>query len=232
MVDAWDSPTAMLNAGCRSGASWLPAECDVSIRPGWFYHATEDDKVRTPENLMDLYFKSVGRGASFLLNLPPDRRGLVHENDVQSLQGFKARLDEIFGENLAKGATCSASNTRGGLEDFVPAAVIDGESKTYWSTDDDVTTPELVLELQGSVTFNIISLREHLPLGQRVDRFAIDVEVDGDWKEWCCADAIGNRRLIRGDSCTTGRVRLRIVDSPVCPAISEFALHFDTKAGE
>jgi len=86
-----------LNQGDRPGTHWVPAECDVSIRPGWFYHASQDDKVRSPENLLDLYFASVGRGAVFLLNLPPDRRGLIHENDVKSLQGFRKLMDETFG---------------------------------------------------------------------------------------------------------------------------------------
>jgi len=93
-----------LNEGDRPGTHWLPAECDVSIRPGWFYHAKEDDKVRSPENLLDLYFASVGRGAVFLLNLPPDRRGLIHENDVKSLQGFRKLMDATFKKNLARGA--------------------------------------------------------------------------------------------------------------------------------
>jgi alpha-L-fucosidase len=103
-----------LNAGERDGALWLPAECDVSIRPGWFYHAHEDDKVRSPENLVELYFASVGRGASFLLNLPPDRRGRIHDADVASLRGFRRRLDAILGTTLAthKGGVGEAHELR------------------------------------------------------------------------------------------------------------------------
>jgi alpha-L-fucosidase len=94
-----------LNSGDRPGTHWCPAEVDVSIRPGWFYHAHEDSRVRSPENLVKLYFESVGRGASFLLNLPPDRRGRIHENDVKSLQGFRKLMDEIFATDLAQSAT-------------------------------------------------------------------------------------------------------------------------------
>jgi len=225
MVQAWGSPFALLNKGDRRGSAWLPAECDVSIRPGWFYHAAEDGKVRTPDNLVDLYFKSVGRGASLLLNLPPDRRGLIHENDVRSLQGFRQMRDEIFGRNLARAARCSASNTRGNSVQFAPHNVIDGKMDTYWATDDGVTTPELVLAFPEPVTFNVVGLREYLPLGQRVERFAIDVEAGGAWREWCQAAAIGNRRLLRGERCRTGRLRLRILASPVCPAISELGVY-------
>lgn len=231
MVGAWDSPTAMLNAGDRQGNTWLPAECDVSIRPGWFYHAAEDDKVKTPDNLVDLYFQSVGRGASLLVNLPPDRRGVIHENDVASLNGFRQRLNRIFDQNLASEAQVTASNTRGDLSQFVPANVLDGDLETYWATDDDVTTPELILSFPQDVTFNVVSLGEYLPLGQRVVRFAVDVDAQGTWREWCCETAIGNQRLIRGEKRTTRRVRLRIVESPVCPAVSEWGLFYDSQMG-
>ncbi len=230
MVEAWDSPTAMLTSGHRHGCSWLPAECDVSIRPGWFYHASEDDKVRTPDELIDLYFQSVGRGASLLLNLPPDRRGLIHEKDVASLKIFQSRLEQIFSLNLAQEARCSASNIRGGSQIFAAENAIDGNPETYWSTDDDANAPaELILEFPKTVTFNILQLREFLPLGQRIDRFALDVEASGAWKQWCCEQAIGSRRLIRGQICTTSRVRFRVVSAPVCPAVSELALYCDLK---
>jgi alpha-L-fucosidase len=224
MVAAWGSPMELLNAGDRHGNAWLPAECDVSFRPGWFYHAAEDDKVRTPENLVDLYFHSVGRGASFLLNLPPDRRGQIHEHDVQSLRGFRQRLDQIFADDLAKQGRCTASNTRGNSPQFAPANVIDGDPESYWASDDDIHTPELILEFAQPITFNVVSLREYLPLGQRVDSFAIDFDENGSWREWASASAIGARRLLRGPDATTSRVRLRIVDSPVCPAISEWGI--------
>ncbi len=229
MVDAWGSPTALLNAGDRQGDTWLPAECDVSIRPGWFYHSSQDDRVRSAENLIDLYFKSVGRSASFLLNLPPDRRGLIHENDVQSLQSFRSRLDQIFARDLAQGAQASAGNIRGGSPRFAASNVLDGNPDTYWATDDDVKTPELILTFPQSIQFNVISLREFLPLGQRVDRFAIDYDEGGAWREWCCESAIGPHRLIRGQACKTERIRLRIVSAPVCPAISELGIYYDSK---
>ncbi|MCC6353410.1 MAG: alpha-L-fucosidase [Verrucomicrobiae bacterium] len=214
-----------LNRGDRPGTEWWPAECDVSIRPGWFYHAAEDNRVRSPENLVDLYFKSVGRGASLLLNLPPDRRGRIHENDIASLRGFRKIIDSIFGTDLAGGSRASASSVRGDDPRFAAGNATDGSRDTYWCSDDRTLTPELVLDLAKPTTFNVVSLREFLPLGQRVDTWALDRWADGRWEEFGKGAAIGNRRLWRGADVTTDRVRLRITAAAACPAISEIALH-------
>jgi alpha-L-fucosidase len=222
-----EADEARLNRGDRPGTHWLPAECDVSIRPGWFYHAAEDGKVKSPGELLDLYYASVGRGASFLLNIPPDRRGRIHEGDERSLRGFRSLLDATFGTDLAQGARASASSVRGGDARFAPANVLDGNRDTYWSTNDAVTTPELVLDLGRPVTFDVVSLREHLPLGQRVEEWALDAWGEGAWREIGRGTSIGNRRLWRGGDVTTTRVRLRITKAPACPAISEVALHLE-----
>ena len=214
-----------LNAGDRPGTHWLPAECDVSIRPGWFYHAKEDDKVKTPEQLFDLYFKSVGRGASFLLNLPPDRRGRIHENDVASLRGFRKLFDATFATDLARGAKASASNVRRSDAAFGADRMLDGKRDTFWCTDDAVTAAELVLQWSSAVTFNVVSLREHLPLGQRVEEWALEAWKGGAWSEFARGTSIGSRRLWRGDRVTTDRVRLRVIKAAACPALSEMALH-------
>jgi alpha-L-fucosidase len=218
-----------LNCGDRPGTHWLPAECDVSIRPGWFYHAGQDAKVRTPQNLVDLYFASVGRGASLLLNLPPDRRGLIHENDVKSLVEFRRLLDATFAKDLAQGAKAAADNVRGKDRRFAAANVLDGKRDTYWATDDAVTAAELVLDLGKPATFNIVRIREHLPLGQRVEEFALDQFKDGQWLEFAKGTSIGNCRLVRGNAVTTDRVRLRIVKAPACPAIAEIGLFAESK---
>ncbi len=213
-----------LNRGDRPGTDWLPAECDVSIRPGWFYHAKEDAKVKTPAQLVDLYFKSAGCGASLLLNLPPDRRGRIADADVQSLKEFRQRLDGIFSKNLAVGAKVTASNVRGNDKTFAAKNVLLGDGKKYWSTDDGLTTPDLILDLGKAKTFNVVSLREFLPLGQRVEAFALDEWQEGQWIQFAAGTSIGSHRLIRGDSVTTSKVRLRLTQAPVCPAISEIGL--------
>src|ERR1041384_3114514 len=128
---------ARLNRGDRPGSHWVPAECDVSIRPGWFYHSSEDSKVKSAATLVDLYYASVGRGGSFLLNLAPDRRGQIPSPDVNSLREFRRILDATFREDLAQGARVSASNTRGHGR-FSPQNVIDRRRDTYWSSEDHV----------------------------------------------------------------------------------------------
>jgi alpha-L-fucosidase len=217
-----DVRTSESTTGTRSGAQWMPPECDVSIRPGWFWHARENDKVKSGQQILDLYFKSVGRGGSLLLNVPPDRRGLLHENDVASLREFGKLRARLFSSNLAAGARVSASNTRGG---FVPENVLDGDRDTYWSTDDHVTTPSLTLDLARRVSFSVIRLRENIRLGQRVESFAVDSWHNSDWHTVAQGTSIGNCRLIRLDEpVAASRVRLRITQSPVCPALSQFAL--------
>jgi len=214
---------ARLNRGDRPGTHWVPAECDVSIRPGWFYHKHEDDQVKTSEQLIDLYYKSVGRGASFLLNLPPDRRGRIPQNDVASLRGFKRYVDATFGTDLATrgGARVSASNARPG---FPAANVIDGKRDTYWASEDDAKTPSLTLDFGREVTFNVVRLREYLPLGQRVEAITVDAWRSGQWLPFGTATSIGSCRLIRGSRVKTDRVRVGVLRAAVCPAISEMAL--------
>jgi alpha-L-fucosidase len=216
--------TGRLNRGDRPGTDWVPAECDVSIRPGWFYHPKEDDRVKTPRELVDLYYASVGRGASFLLNLPPDRRGRIPDRDVASLREFRRILDATFTQDLAQGAKATTNNVRGNDPGFGPQNVTDGQPDTYWATDDAVTTPELVLDLGEVRTFNVVRIREFLPLGQRVEGFALDQWQDGKWSEFAKGTSIGSCRLVRGRPVTTSRIRMRITQTPVCPAISEAAV--------
>jgi alpha-L-fucosidase len=218
-----------LNSGERPGTQWLPAECDVSIRPGWFYHAREDGKVKTAAQLLDIYYRSVGRGACLNLNLPPDRRGRIHENDIQSLREFRRVLEATFATNLAQGAKLTASNTRGGAKRFAPSNVLDGDRYTYWATDDGATAPDLVLEFHRPVSFNVVSLREYLPAGQRVEAFALDQWKDGRWEQFAKGSSIGNRRLFRGPAVSTDKVRLRITQAPVCPAIAELGLYAEPR---
>jgi alpha-L-fucosidase len=213
-----------LSSGDQPGTDWIPAECDVSIRPGWFYHASEDAKVKTPAQLVDLYYNSVGRGATLLLNIPPDRRGQICSNDIASLLAFRRVLDATFAHDLARDAHATASNTRGNDTQFDPKNVIDGRRDSYWSTDDAVTTPELILDLGKPATFNVVRLREYLPLGQRIEALALDQWRDDQWSQFAAATSIGNCRLIRCAPVTTAKVRVRITQAPVCPALSEVGL--------
>ena len=211
------------NPGVRSAALWWPAETDVSIRPGWFNHADEDAKVKSPDRLMRLYDESVGRGTNLNLNIPPDRRGRIADPDLASLKSFGDALKASFATDLARGAIASASETRG--RGFEAARVIDGDPLTYWSTPDTATIPSLTLDLPPGRIFDLVRLREFLPLGARVTRFAVDAEVGGAWRTLATHEAIGAQRVIRLPApITARRVRLRILEAPACPAITEFAL--------
>ncbi|MGC9943906.1 MAG: alpha-L-fucosidase [Verrucomicrobiota bacterium] len=216
--------SARLNRGDRPGTDWVPAECDVSIRPGWFYHADEDTRVKTPQQLVDLYYDSVGRGAGLLLNIPPDQRGHIDEADVKSLRGFRKILDETFEHDLARNAVITASNIRGSDPKYAARNVITGSSNLYWTTDDEVTNANLVLTFRKPTAFNVVRLREFLLLGQRVEGFALDSWQNGQWMPFASGTSIGNCRLVRSQNIATDKVRLRITKSPVCPAISEVAL--------
>jgi alpha-L-fucosidase len=216
--------SGLLNSGQRDGANWLPAECDVSIRhPDWFYHESDNNKMETPAGLVDIYYKSIGRGASLLLNIPPDRDGQIHSTDVAALRGFRQILDETFAHDLARHAKITASNVRGNDKTFSPKNVLDGNRDTYWATDDSVTNADLILDLGKPMTFDVVRLREYLPLGQRVNSYTLDAWQDGQWVEFAKGEAIGNCRLVRVPSVTTSKVRVRF-SGPVCPAISEVGL--------
>lgn len=214
----------ILNSGQRSGTHWLPAEVDVSIRPGWFYHATEDGAVKSVAELMKIYYESVGRGCCLNLNIPPDRRGRIPEQDAKVLRQWRQVLDATFAADLARGANVTADNTRGDDQQFAPGNTVDGNRETYWATDDSVTTGEVVLDMGKPVTFNVVRVREYLPLGQRVDSFALDAWEDGKWTEFAGATSIGNQRLLPTRTITSSKVRLRITKAAVCPAISEIGL--------
>ncbi|MDR2138489.1 MAG: alpha-L-fucosidase [Tannerella sp.] len=216
---------ALLNTGSEDGTSWLPAEVDVSIRPGWFYHETEDDRVRTPENLFKIYLESVGRGANLLLNLPPDRRGLIHENDVKALQGWKKMRDEAFSCNLAAGAKATADTWRGRSGTYAAARVTDGDPETYWATDDGVTAGCVEIDLQSPRTLSYVCLREYIRLGQRVKQFEVEVWKDSAWERVATGTTIGPRRILPLGGLSAAKLRLRITDAKACPLISTVEIY-------
>jgi alpha-L-fucosidase len=204
---------------------WYPAETDVSIRPGWFYHAKEDDRVKSIERLLDIYFSSVGYNSVLLLNLPPDRRGLIHENDVQRLREFRKALNAIFAENLAFGAKAKASSVRGNNPAFTADKIADGNKETYWMTDDWTTAADIEFDLGGDRTFNVAELGEHIRTGQRISAFVLEVWDGNNWREFTRGTTVGYKRLLRFKEVTTTKVRLRILDSRVCPTLSGFGLY-------
>lgn len=214
-------------AGTRNGKYWMPAECDVSLRPGWFYHASQNHQVKSPYTLLNLYYKSLGRGANLDLGLSPNREGRLDDTDVSSLKQFGDILKQTFALNLAKGAQMTASNVRGGNKaKFGPQFLLDADRYTYWSTDDGITTPSLTVELPAAKSFNVIRLRENIKLGQRISSFTVEVFAGGNWKHIAGATSIGANRLIRlPQTVTAKKLRLVITGSPVAIALSDFGLY-------
>jgi alpha-L-fucosidase len=178
-VRAKDSMT-----GTRWGSQWMPAECDVSIRPGWFWHAAENVKVKTPGQLLDLYYKSVGRCASLLLNVPPNRKGQLSREDLDSLRGFQKLRQAAMSENLAAGADLKRS----------------GKTWNY--------------RLKSPRAFDLLRLREKTEFGQRIERVEIEARLRGQWSSAGSVTSVGACRLLRfPDVITTDELRLKITAS-------------------
>jgi len=212
--------------GQRDGKFWMPAECDVALRPGWFYHENQDGKVKSVNTLMNLYYKSVGHGACLDLGLSPNKKGTLNDADADSLKKFGEKLKQTFAVNLVRGATLNASNVRGGnMQKFGPFHLTDNDRYSYWATDDTCTTPQLIVNLRQNTTFNVVRLRENIKLGQRIEAVAIDIYEDGKWEQVAEATSIGGNRLIRlPHTVSAQKVRLRINKSAVCIALSDFGL--------
>jgi alpha-L-fucosidase len=215
---------SLLNTGNENGANWVPAETDVSIRPGWFYHSKEDSLVKSAERLFEIYLTSVGRGSVLLLNIPPDRRGQFHENDVKALKGFRQLLDTEFKTNFALNAGTSASNVRGENSKYYASNVADNNPETYWATDNGIVNATIELKLAKAVHMKYIVLKEYIRLGQRVKAFDVQVFADNSWKTVASGTTIGHERILKV-SAEAESVRLVIKDSKACPLISSVEVY-------
>ena len=215
----------LLNTGNEDGKNWIPAEVDVSIRPGWFYHAREDSLVKTPEQLFDIYLSSVGRGANLILNIPPDRRGLINEIDVASLQGWKKLIDQRFKTNLAFHKSVRASSVRGNSDEFGADKVTDGNKETFWATNDQENSGSVVIDLSEKKLISYILIQEYIKLGQRVKSFTVEIEKDGNWQEIGSGTTIGYKRILRIVPVEAQKVRIVIKDSKACPVISNVEVY-------
>jgi len=224
-VHVGNADTGYLNAGDSLGPDWVPGECDVSIRPGWFWHA--DQEPKSLEDLLDIYFKSVGRNCVLLLNVPPTRDGLLDAADVERLYELRAALDAIFSADLAAGARASASNVRGGSRDFEAARALDNDLDSYWATDDSVLSAVLELELGTPATFNVVRIQEPVQLGQRIAAYRFQVERVGDWITVSAGTTVGHKKLDRIEGVTARRVRLVIDEARAHPLLAELGLHYD-----
>ncbi len=214
-----------LRSGHEDGTHWIPAECDVSIRPGWYYHPYEDEKVKSLSRLVDIYYHSVGRNGSLLLNLPVDTRGLIHERDSAQLMKLGEIIRSDLQTDLAYNATVEASTIRGDHAVFAAVNAVDNDSETYWATDDSVTTGSLTLDLGDPVTFNRFMVQEYVSLGQRVEGFRLEAWIDGSWKMIDEQTTIGRKRILRFEPVTSSQVRFTVTKSRACPLISHIGLY-------
>lgn len=194
---------------------WYPAEVDASIRPGWFYHPEEDDKVRSVDNLFDMYLHSVGGNAALLLNIPPTRAGVFHENDVNTLKALGERLGRAFGTNLLASARLTADTAESsfGIEN-----VREDSYDTYFRTAKGVSECEISIKLKEKANISFVVLKENIRCSQRIEKFRIE---DGEGNIVYRGTVVGYKKIAElPKNVFTDSLRLVIEDSRVCPTLS------------
>ncbi len=214
--------------GQRDGTDWLPAEVDVSIRPGWFWRAAEDDRVKSAQTLEKIWFESVGRGCNLLLNIPVDSRGLVAPQELASLKQWGDQQRAMFANDLASKAQVAATSVRFASNSaaFAATNVTDGNSATYWATDDSVTSGTLEFRFSNPIAPRVIRIEEAVQLGQRVDAFHVELRgADGVWRKAVEGTTIGVRRILRLDGEGVSGMRVVIDQSRACPCISRVSIY-------
>ena len=212
-----------LNTGKADGERFIPAEVDVSIRPGWFYHQEQDNQVRSPENLLKLWFSSVGSNAGLLLNIPPNRDGLLHESDIKSLKRFNEMLTEGFKCNIAEKAEISANSFLD--EKYSVTNILNKNYDEFYVSGNDCVTPEIVFEFQSEIEFNTFVLDEAIEYGHKIRGFELCAFVDNDWVSVWQGECVGYRCAEHFDSITTKKVKLKITKAVDSPIIRFFGLY-------
>lgn len=209
-----------LQYGHADGTHWIPAECDVSIRPGWFFHESENTKVKSPQKLVDLYYRSVGHNANFILNFPIDKTGRIPATDSINVVKMREIINKELAHNLLKGVKATVSNSRGGK--YVAKALTDGDNHSFWATDDSVTSATIRFDFPMQ-SVNRLMLQEYIALGQRVQEFTVEYLNGGKWTQVDAGEettTIGYKRLLRFPTVQTTALRVTINKSRACPCIS------------
>lgn len=194
---------------------WYPAEVDVSIRPGWFFHEAENSRVKSLDKLVDIYFNSVGKNAVLLLNVPPDTRGLIHEIDVKRLKEFGEYIHNAFSNDLVIGANVSKKEAK---------RITDGNIDTYWDIQDLPATVEI--NFNENESFNVIMLQEYIKKGQRVELFKVEAFIDGKWQAVCNSTTIGYKKLLRFNKVNTSKIKLTILKARDGALISRIGVFY------
>ena len=213
-----------LQSGHEDGNYWVPAEVNVSIRPGWFYHKNQDNQVKELDQLLDIYYHSIGRNATWNLNIPIAPTGLVHPNDSARLVELGQAIQSEFKTNLAQHTKVETSNDRG--SSFTGANLIDGNKESYWATEDSITTASATLIFTEPTNINRFLVQEHIALGQRVEGFTVEILSNNEWQTVGIGTTIGYKRILRFPTVKAEKVRLKITQSRACPVISNIELYF------
>jgi alpha-L-fucosidase len=223
---------ATLNVGIEGADTWMPAETDVSIRSDWYWSPATEARLRTVDQLLDIYYASVGRNTNLLLNFPVDNRGLVPEGDAQRLRDLTTTLRKVFATDLAKNQPAVASHVRGANERFDAANLTDGDPTTFWATDDGITEASVTIELKEPTAVDHVVLQEHIEIGQRIRSWKLEARVDGSWQEVFRCSTIGSKRIAQFSPVNASAVRLTILDSRACPAVDSMSIHASPAASQ
>lgn len=218
-----------LNKGQEKGENWVIGECDVSIRPGWFYHEDQDLEVKSLEKLLDIYFNSVGRNAVLLLNVPPNKEGLINDNDVYRIKEFGQAINKIFEKNLALNSSVISSSVLNDSSNFDCSKVIDENYETYWVPNTCDNNPYLEIDFRNKIEFDVICIQEFISLGQRVAEFNIEAFIDNEWKTIFEGKTIGYKRLIRLKPIYADKIRINFMRSLDIPLINNVAVYKQPK---
>ena len=211
-----------LNHGDPEGDMYSVGEADVSIRSGWFYH--DNQQPKSLKELMDIYFKSVGRGTPLLLNIPPNKEGKFADVDVARLKEFKAALDQMYATDFAKGATVTASSTRQNHL-YKESHLTDGKDDTSWALSNDATSGSFTVDLGQKRRFDVVELKEDIAKGQRISGFKIEVEINGRWVPYGEGATVGYRRLIQGQPVEAQKIRVTITGAQATPILNNFSVY-------
>ena len=217
-----DVKNEYLNHGDPDGDMYSVGEADVSIRSGWFYH--DNQQPKSLKELMDIYFKSVGRGTPLLLNIPPNKEGKFADADVARLKEFKATLDQMYATDFAKGATVTASSTRQNHL-YKESHLTDGKDDTSWALSNDATTGSFTVDLGQKRRFDVVELKEDIAKGQRISGFKIEVEINGRWVTYGEGSTVGYRRLIQGKPVEAQKIRVTITGAQATPILTNFSVY-------
>lgn len=214
--------TANMRTGNFGGERFICAEVDTSIRPGWFYHKNQDYFVKSPRQLVDLWFNSVGSSALMLLNFPPDRRGIVHELDSANAIKANEIVSKALAVNFAANATVTADSVR---EGYSPDNIINGNYDAVYAASDDNINPVIELTLPAPATFDTFIIGEYIELGIRVNGFTFEALIDGEWKLIADKKSIGYKKAVNFEKITTDKIRINIYGAGAAPVIREFGLY-------